>query len=146
MQTVRVGDLGGSNSTTFFLMDIGGTDIILGMDWLASLGNVKANFKNLLLKWEHKGERRMIKGDPSLCKSQASRKAMIKALNDKGEGYMLSYQNFSPLETEKGTVIHSKLAAVLEEFEDLFTEPTNLPPKRSMIKLLFSKRGQISPI
>jgi len=53
----------------FFLMDLGGMDIVKGMGWLASLGNVKANFKNLLLKWEHTGERRMIKGDHSLCKS-----------------------------------------------------------------------------
>jgi len=51
---------------------------------------------------------------------------MIKALNDKGERYMLSYQNFSPLETKKGTLTHSKLVVVLEEIEDLFTEPTSL--------------------
>jgi len=29
----------------FFFMELRGTDLVLGMDWLASLGNVKANFK-----------------------------------------------------------------------------------------------------
>lgn len=28
----------------FFLMELGGTDMVLGMDWLASLGNIEANF------------------------------------------------------------------------------------------------------
>ena len=28
----------------FFLMELGGADVVLGMDWLASLGNIEANF------------------------------------------------------------------------------------------------------
>lgn len=65
---------------------------MLGMDWLASLGNVKANFKNLILTWEDKGEQKSMRGDPSLCKSQALWKAMVKALTNQGEGYGLSFQ------------------------------------------------------
>lgn len=33
----------------FYIMELGGIDLVLGMEWLASLGNVKANFWNLLL-------------------------------------------------------------------------------------------------
>lgn len=33
----------------FYIMELGGIDLVLGMEWLASLGNVKANFRNLLL-------------------------------------------------------------------------------------------------
>lgn len=32
-------------SQNFFLMTLGGTEVVLGMDWLASLGDIKANFK-----------------------------------------------------------------------------------------------------
>jgi len=51
------------------------------MGWLASLGNVKANFKHLILTWGDKGAKKSMQGDPSLCKSQASWKTMVKALN-----------------------------------------------------------------
>ena len=36
----------------FFFMDLGRSDMVLGMDWLASLGNIEANFGDLCLKWE----------------------------------------------------------------------------------------------
>jgi predicted aspartyl protease len=28
----------------FFIMELGGSEMVLGMDWLASLGNIEANF------------------------------------------------------------------------------------------------------
>lgn len=28
-----------------FMIELGGTEMVLGMDWLASLGDIKANFK-----------------------------------------------------------------------------------------------------
>ena len=46
----------------FFIMELGGTNLVLGMDWLASLGNVKANFKNLILSWGDKGEKKSMRG------------------------------------------------------------------------------------
>ena len=56
----------------FLLMDLGGLDILLGLEWLAGLGEVRANFKNLELAWGHGGEKKKLRGDPSLCKSQTS--------------------------------------------------------------------------
>jgi len=53
-------------------MDLGGLDILLGLEWLAGLGEVRANFKNLELAWGHGGEKKKLRGDPSLCKSQTS--------------------------------------------------------------------------
>lgn len=69
--------------------------MVLGMDWLASLGNIEANFRNLVLKWGEQGEE--LRGDPALCKEKASWKAIFKALQDEGEGYYVAYQE----ETEK---------------------------------------------
>ena len=74
----------------FFLLGLGGTYMVLGMDWLASLGDVEANFKNLTLKWEEGGHKRMLLGEPSLSKNQASWKSMVKALGDEGKGFYLS--------------------------------------------------------
>ena len=40
----------------FFLIELGGTKVILGMGWLSSLGKIEANFKELHLKWMRKGK------------------------------------------------------------------------------------------
>ena len=34
----------------FYVFDLGGVDVVLGMEWLASLGEVRANFRELTLK------------------------------------------------------------------------------------------------
>lgn len=69
----------------FFMMDLGGTEVVLGMDWLASLGDIKANFKNLIIRWRQGGNQLELKRDPSLCKTQASWKSMVKNLLNEGE-------------------------------------------------------------
>lgn len=50
----------------FFLMELGGTELVLGLDWLASLRNIEANFRNLCFKWSDGGQKHVIESDPSL--------------------------------------------------------------------------------
>ena len=73
----------------FFLMELGGTEVILGMDWLSSLGKIEADFQEMSLKWRKEGKQYEIWGDPALCHTQTSWKAAMKALKEEGEGYLL---------------------------------------------------------
>ncbi|PNX60153.1 hypothetical protein L195_g060044, partial [Trifolium pratense] len=66
----------------FFLMELSGSEMVLGMDSLASLGNIEANFGDLCLKCEVDGQKHTIQGDPATCNNQATWKAMIKALSN----------------------------------------------------------------
>ena len=74
----------------FFLMELGGTDVILGVDWLASLGDIKANFQKMTISWKVKERPQGITGDPSLCRAKSSWKATLKALRDDGDGYFIA--------------------------------------------------------
>lgn len=112
----------------FFMMELGGTEMVLGMDWLASLGDIKANFGQLTIGWKEGNHRCMIKGDPSLCKDQASWKAMVKALHDDGEGFVVQYQQLT-LEAATDHASIKEIEALLEGYQDVFQEPTGLPPK-----------------
>jgi len=39
----------------FFLFDLGGVDLILGVAWLATLGEIKANWQTLSMSFIHQG-------------------------------------------------------------------------------------------
>ena len=72
----------------FFLLNLGGTDVVLGMDWLASLGKIVADFEKLTLEWKER-VRNCIQGDPTLYRAQSSWKANLKVLKNEGEGYFV---------------------------------------------------------
>ena len=51
----------------FFLMELGGTEVILGIDWLFNLGKIEADFQEMTLKWKADGKVWEIIGDLALC-------------------------------------------------------------------------------
>ena len=53
----------------FFLMEMGGTEEVLGMDWLSSVGKIQADFKQMALQGKDGGNIRELVCDPSLCKA-----------------------------------------------------------------------------
>ncbi|MCH90134.1 hypothetical protein A2U01_0011042, partial [Trifolium medium] len=128
----------------FFLMELGGTDMVLGMDWLASLGNIEANFGELCLKWKSNGFSHRIQGDPAMCTRQASLKAMVKALSDSGVGYYLQSVTVSNQE-EQVEGVDAELIALLAEFEDVFNMPSGLPPMREHDHAIILKPGADIP-
>lgn len=70
-----------------FLMELGGTNMVLGIDWFASLGNIEANFRNFSLKWTQAGQQLIIRSDPTLNTVQSSWSVVMKALQGEGLGY-----------------------------------------------------------
>ncbi|WVZ06906.1 hypothetical protein V8G54_020252 [Vigna mungo] len=136
----------------FFILNLGGTEVVLELDWLASLGDIKANFKNFTLLWEERECKQILKGDPSLCRQQASWKTMIKTLHSTNEGYYLAYQYVGNAETQQqnqlvSTPVSCALEETLVEFGDVFQEPRGLPPKRDHDHaILLQEGGQIPNI
>lgn len=118
--------------------------MVLGMDWLASLGDIEANFRNLVLKWGTSADRIILRGDPALCKGTMSLKTIIKALQNEGEGYYIEYYH---LAKEDSTVseLQQTWEPLLQEFSDVFQEPKGLPPKRPYDHAIVLKEGAHIP-
>ncbi|RDX85282.1 hypothetical protein CR513_33557, partial [Mucuna pruriens] len=61
-----------------FLLDLMGMDVILGYEWLKSLGIFSANFQQHLMEIQHNGKIIEVKGDPALSRTVASLKVVVK--------------------------------------------------------------------
>ncbi|XP_058786123.1 uncharacterized protein LOC131660807 [Vicia villosa] len=115
----------------FFLIELGGSEMVLGRDWLANLDNIEANFGELCLKWEVAGEKYNIQGDPSLC-------------NRKGIGFYVQSLKGSRI---KGPEVEtsSEWDTLLTNFEDVFNMPAGLPPIREHDHAIVLKTGATIP-
>ena len=73
----------------FLPLELGGVDVILGMQWLYSRGVTVVDWRNLTLTF-HDNERQVcIKGDPSLTKSRVSLKNLIKTWEEHDHEYLI---------------------------------------------------------
>lgn len=65
--------------------------MVLGMEWLASLGEMRYSFHELTLQISVVGGYQTLKGDSDLTRVAASFKFVLKALHDQGQGFVVQY-------------------------------------------------------
>ena len=125
----------------FFLMELGGVDVVLGMKWLASLGEIVANFQQLTMRWQDGNTMRRLVGDPTLCCTECSWKATLKALKGDGEGFFITPKK-EEAEAVSGLLVSSDTQRLLDEFEDFCKPPGGYPLIESLIMLSTSRKDQ----
>ncbi|GJU14254.1 ty3-gypsy retrotransposon protein [Tanacetum coccineum] len=77
------------SKTVGVILGNGGTDVILGIKWLETLGYMSVNWKKLTMSFGEGTNRVMIQGDPSLCRTMVSYKSLIRSLRHEQEGFMI---------------------------------------------------------
>ncbi|GJZ44771.1 ty3-gypsy retrotransposon protein [Tanacetum coccineum] len=131
--------LGGSTFLIdFFVLPIYGADIVLGVDWLAQLGPILFDYKDLWLEFDYKGKRLKLKGlqTPSLHQITMNQFRKLAQSDSIVSYFHLTMEAHS---TTRDSPIHSKpdspfstaLTDLLSEFDIVFNKPTQLPPSRS---------------
>ena len=73
----------------FLPLPLGSTDVILGLKWLATLGETRDDWRKLTMSFELGGKTVIFQGDPSLIKARFSLKTMIKELQQEKMGIMV---------------------------------------------------------
>ncbi|KAK9184730.1 hypothetical protein WN943_025081 [Citrus x changshan-huyou] len=129
----------------FLALDLGSTDVILGMKWLQTLGKMKVNWKLLTMEFRVNSQVVVLRGDSSLSKTFVSLKAMIKAIQDARQGFLVELHSMVGGRTEASTVIPKPIQQLLEQFEGVFQMPSGLPPRREHEHAIVLKEGA-SPI
>lgn len=89
----------------FLPLGLGSSDVILGMQWLGSLGNMTVNWQTLTMKFKVWDTVVTSQGDSSLSKTLVSLKSILKTLKKAGEGILVELGCVQVLEEGKHTQI-----------------------------------------
>ncbi|XP_071687165.1 uncharacterized protein [Rutidosis leptorrhynchoides] len=130
------------------LLPLGGCEMVLGIQWLWTLGDIKWNFEALTMLFTYKGKRIKLRG---------MRKSMVQWLNgkktNKSVGSQQAHLNAMYLcvypttlcsmdiDVQKEEKQSEGLTILLNEFNDIFEVPTSLPPKRTFDHRIPLKEG-----
>ncbi|XP_062108727.1 uncharacterized protein LOC133819478 [Humulus lupulus] len=135
-------DLGALRVIIDFLpLELGGADVILGIKWLETLGNMQVNWRTMIMKFEMAGTWITLQGDSSLCKSPVSLKAMILSVEKEAQGFWVHFGAFSTAEGVSSDAPPTQIKAVLQRFDAVFGSPKGLPPSRGREHAIVLKTG-----
>lgn len=65
-------------------LELGNSDLILGVQWLKKFGDVVTNWKTQVMEYKVEGQLIHLKGNPTLAQSRVSLQAMIRSLEREG--------------------------------------------------------------
>ena len=133
----------------FLPLELEGVDIILGMQWLHSLGVTVVDWKNLTLTFTGNGKQICIKGDPSLTKAHISLKSMFKTWGEQDKGFQIECRAVevndnikidcfvANVQSNETNSVHT----VLEQYVNIFEWLDKLPPRRNIEHHIPLKKG-----
>nr|GEX13669.1 hypothetical protein [Tanacetum cinerariifolium] len=120
------------------LLPLGGCDMVLGVQWLTTLGDIKWNFHTLRMEFTFKGKKITLRG---------TQQATLQWMNGKDYGRILTNSKVAleamslcvyPITLMKVSVENTQVqhfneavSQLLEEFHDAFAVPNTLPPHRA---------------
>jgi len=128
-----------NTSFSFDIMSLplGCCDLVLGVEWLVTLGDITWNFDKLTMEFVTQERRHVLRGASNAKLKTVKKQQLHKALSSsvcismpqlcEGEEDLL----LNSLTTHAPTsAMPTSVAELLCSFDDIFLEPTNLPPVR----------------
>ncbi|KAL4586656.1 hypothetical protein LXL04_011298 [Taraxacum kok-saghyz] len=104
--------------------ELGSLDVILGVAWLGTLGDVIFNWQKQEMKFGHQGTLIKLQGIPSLHHTHS--------LNSWLEDHLKSFADPQELPSSPSSIQQTQLTYTLSQFQSTFQVPHGLPPTRSI--------------
>ncbi|XP_019224822.1 PREDICTED: uncharacterized protein LOC109206457 [Nicotiana attenuata] len=129
---------GAEFSAEFLLLPLGSCGVVLGVQWLLTLGDIKMNFRKLTMEFWYKGRKHLLRGADNQVRVQEAEK-LVKHTGDMSQLCMIQVvpmgeteEQWHAIKTEEDPVVNDGLTQLLNEYSVLFEEPTGLPPSRGV--------------
>ena len=121
----------GHNFTSDFrLLPLGNYDVILGMDWLEQFSPMQIDWIHKWLEFQHQHQLVKLQGivpQTDCCPTITG--AQLQGMSKNGS--IMCMVQLNAVEVPEHAVIPTIVHPLLQEFQELFSEPTELPPKRT---------------
>ena len=128
------------------LIPLGNCEMVLGIQWLAGLGPILWDLKKLRMEFKKGNRRIVLRGTQKTGMEWMGRKGYQHTWGKSGQLFAIQIQALNP-EVELCSVLEetpaltSELQLLLKEYEDVFAEPTALPPQREFDHKIVLKPG-----
>ena len=116
------------DTADFIMLELGQVDMILGIQWLRTLGKCEVNWETHEMSFTFKGNRVLLRGDSSLQNGNVSKKELQCS---KSHLNGIDAQFFQVNTTETQQEIPLPIEHLLERYLKVFAEPNQLPPLRN---------------
>ncbi|OIT35434.1 putative mitochondrial protein, partial [Nicotiana attenuata] len=113
------------------MLDTGGCDMVLGVDWMRKHNPILFDFIGYRLQVSVKGKRVELKGFSEEGSLQSLSAAGVKQLLKKGQLLWAHLFTITAQPTTEERSIPGQIRRLLIEFSGVFAEPKSLPPQRS---------------
>jgi hypothetical protein len=112
-----------------FAIDMGGCDIVLGADWLRTLGPILMDFKDLTMQFDQEGHQYKFQGitvgSPEIISSHRMEKLL-----KKGHSGVIAQ---TPCHTSNRDTLNTQdLQAIISKHQLVFSNPQGLPPSHGV--------------
>lgn len=133
-------ELGGvSFRIEFFVLALTGLDLVLGVQWLETLGPILCDWKQMYLKFTWAEEERVIHGLQSKTIQQAHKKEFQKEAKMGQACFALRFHETAQVADSAHT--QPEMRRLLQSFSKVFQTPTTLPPHREIEHHIVLKEG-----
>lgn len=113
----------------FIALELGGADIILGVQWLRTLSKCMVDWDSHEFEFMYNGKRVTLKGDPELHVSSKLCNTLHPQSQEFKKGYTLSTDRVLCHSLEEAQ-LPVGIQTILQQFESIFGIPSGLPPVR----------------
>ncbi|KAL4334742.1 hypothetical protein GQ457_07G001270 [Hibiscus cannabinus] len=123
----------------FRVLKMGGSDTVLGVDWMGRFSPIVMDFQKMTISFKKDGQRVVLQGGKRVPNVKLISEKKMSRLTEKepecqGELYLLNVEG-------EETTVPQELQELLSEFAKVFDEPKELPPKRSHDHAIVLKLG-----
>jgi len=116
----------------FHVLPLCGVDLVLGVEWLKSLGSVLMNYNKLNMKFHHVGRVMELKGDhdSGVGSITTNQLCHLMKTNATSEFFHLRVEPPST-QTPQSSLLMPEIKHLLRKFQHMFQALTTLPPSRT---------------
>ncbi|KAL4367674.1 hypothetical protein GQ457_05G014770 [Hibiscus cannabinus] len=113
----------------FRVLQMGGSDMVLGVDWMKKYNPIVMDFKEITLNFQHEGNSIVLQGGQKSQKIKLISEEKLQKLTKKNPEWIGEFFLMNAECSE--TIVPQVLQPLLEGYKEVFEEPKGMPPPRN---------------